>query len=407
MNNLKSTETKPAAPGQRDRQETELKQMERNCVVHSYARFDILLERGEGATCWDDQGKQYIDLTAGIGVNCLGFSDPEWSAAIAGQAAKLQHTSNLYYTEPMIRLASSLTKRTGMSKVFFANSGAEANECAIKAARKYGNQRSGNTKNQIITLKNAFHGRTVSTITATGQEQYHKNFFPFDSGFTYCTANDMEELTSMISGNSCAVMMELIQGEGGVLVIDPAFAKAAEQLCREHDMLLIIDEVQTGIGRTGSFFCYQQYGLHPDIVTFAKGIGAGLPLGGALFNDRTADVLEPGDHGTTFGGNPVVCAGANVVMNRMNDLFLEEVQKKGQYIADRLDQIPAVYDRTGLGMMLGFRVKDQDAGDVVKKGIAHGLLMLTAKDKVRLLPPLTISVKELQESMHILEEILK
>ncbi|MGI6722655.1 MAG: aspartate aminotransferase family protein [Anaerovoracaceae bacterium] len=383
---------------------SDLKQTDKDCIVNSYGRFDVAIKEGKGARCYDFDGKEYLDFTSGIGVNCLGFADTQWADAISGQAHKLQHTSNLYYTEPMIKLAASLTGRAGMSKVFFANSGAEANECAIKAARKYGNSKSDNRKNRIITLENAFHGRTMATITATGQEHYHKDFYPFVSGFDYCEANNIAALKDMVSEETCAIMIELVQGEGGVIVIDKEFAKAAEKLCRENDMLLIIDEVQTGIGRTGTFFTYMQYGIEPDIVTFAKGIGGGLPLSGALFNKKTDHILTNGDHGTTFGGNPVVCAGANVVMERISDSFLDEVKQKGAHIVDRLQKMPGVYDISGLGMMLGFKVKDREAGDVVKAGIANGILMLTAKDKVRLLPPLAITDEELDAGLDIIEK---
>lgn len=383
---------------------SDLKTTDKECIVNSYGRFDIAIVKGKGAKCWDPDGNEMIDFTSGIGVNCLGFCDDEWVKAIADQAATLQHTSNLFYTEPMIKLAESLTKRAGMSKVFFANSGAEANECAIKAARKYGNTRSDNKKNKIITLDNAFHGRTMATITATGQEKYHKDFYPFVSGFDYCKANDIEQLKSMVDDETCAIMIELIQGEGGLLVIDKEFAETAQQLCRDRDMLFIVDEVQTGIGRTGSFFAFQQYGLDPDIVSFAKGIGGGLPLGGALFNKKTESVLTAGDHGTTYGGNPVACAGANVVMERMTVGFLDEVKEKGKHIVDILSKLPGVYDISGLGMMLGFKVKGKESIDVVKAAMADGLLMLTAKDKVRLLPPLAISYEELDKGLEILKK---
>ncbi|MGI6737640.1 MAG: acetylornithine/succinylornithine family transaminase [Anaerovoracaceae bacterium] len=377
----------------------ELKAIDQACIVHTYARYDIALESGRGARCRDFDGREYIDFTSGIGVNSLGFADPEWAAAVAEQAGKLQHISNLFYTGPMIRLAGVLTERSGMKKVFFANSGAEANECAIKAARKYGNRRSDNKKNRIITLQNAFHGRTMATITATGQEKYHQDFFPFVSGFDYCEANNIEMLRGLVGDDTCAIMIELVQGEGGLCVIDRAFAREAAELCRQHDMLLIIDEVQTGIGRTGTFFACEQYDLEPDIITFAKGIGGGLPLGGALFNERTQDILEPGDHGTTYGGNPVATAAAGVVMRRMDDAFLVDVRAKGARIVSALREIPQVRDISGLGMMLGFRVDGCEAAEAVKAGQENGVLMLTAKDKVRLLPPLSISGEELEEGL--------
>lgn len=384
----------------------ELKKADAEHIVGTYARFDVAIEKGKNATCWDYDGKSYVDLTSGIGVNSLGFADEEWSGVVAAQAQTLQHASNLYYTAPMVELATALSSRTGMSKVFFANSGAEANECAIKAARKYGNTRSENKRNTIITLENGFHGRTVATITATGQEHYHTNFYPFAGGFAYCPAGDVEALSALVDDTTCAVMLELIQGEGGVIPVDPEFVRAAEQLCRERDMLLIIDEIQTGIGRTGTLFCYEQYGVSPDIVTFAKGIASGLPLGGALFNERTKDILEAGDHGTTFGANPVATAAGCVVLDRLTDDFLAEVVNKGRKIRELLDHMPQVYDVSGLGLMLGFKVKDREAADVVRQGMDYGLLMLTAKDKVRLLPPLTISEEELDRALTLLWEIL-
>lgn len=385
---------------------SDLKSKDKQYIVNSYGRFDKAIIQGKGAVCTDIEGNELIDFTSGIGVNCLGFCDDEWVKAVSEQAGRLQHISNLFYTEPMIELAEKLTKRAGMSKVFFANSGAEANECAIKAARKYGNTRSDNKKNRIITLDNAFHGRTMATITATGQEKYHKDFYPFVSGFEYCEPNNIDALKKLVTPETCAIMLEIIQGEGGLLVMEKDFVKAAEKLCAENDMLLIIDEVQTGIGRTGTFFAFQQYDINPDIVSFAKGIGGGLPLGGALFNEKTDSVLTAGDHGTTYGGNPVACAGAGVVMKKMTEEFLADVRKKGDHIRETLKAIPDVYDISGLGMMIGFKVKDREALDVVKAGMEKGLLTLTAKDKIRLLPPLAISMDELDRGLEIIKKII-
>lgn len=385
----------------------ELKELDKEKIVGTYARFDLALEKGSGAVASDFDGNEYVDFTSGIGVSSLGYCDEEWVRAVSKQAATLQHTSNLFFTRPQVELAQKLTERTGMSKVFFANSGAEANECAIKAARKYGNSRSGNTEHEIITLENAFHGRTMATITATGQEVFHKDFFPFVEGFKYCEANNKDMLHSLVTEKTCAVMVELIQGEGGVMVMDEDFIREAEKICREKDILFIVDEVQTGIGRTGTLFACEQFGVHPDIVTFAKGIGGGLPLGGALFNEKTKDILGPGDHGTTFGGNPVACAGANVVMDRIDEDFLSEVRKKGGYLRAELAKISGVKDISGLGMMIGFKVEGRESIDVVKECMKKGLMMLTAKDKVRLLPPLSITKDEIDRGLAVLRSVVE
>ena len=306
----------------------EIKKLDQEKIVGTYSRYDMVADHGKGAKCVSVDGKEYIDFTAGIGVNCLGFCDDGWVEAVTAQMKKLQHVSNLFYSEPQVKAADLLTKRTGLKKVFFGNSGAEANEAAIKTARKYGTTQRGVHVNKIISLANSFHGRTMATITATGQEKYHKFFTPFLEGFKYCEANNIEQLKSLVDDDTCAIMMEMVQGEGGVLDLDPDFVKAAEQLCHEHDLVFIVDEVQTGIGRTGKLFAYEYFDVTPDIVTFAKGIGGGLPIGGVLFGEKCCDVLKPGDHGTTYGGNPVACAGAVEVLTRIDDAFLKEVQKK-------------------------------------------------------------------------------
>ena len=344
---------------------------------------------------------------AGIGVNCLGFCDDGWIKAVTDQLKKLQHISNLYYTEPQVRLADVLTQRTGMKKVFFANSGAEANEVAIKTARKYSNNKYGNDINWIVTMKNSFHGRTMGTITATGQKAYHKDFYPFLGHFAYCRPDDTEDLYAKVTDKTCAVMLELIQGEGGVVNLTKEFVKEVESLCRQKDMVFIIDEVQTGIGRTGKLFAYEYFDVQPDIVTFAKGIGGGLPIGGALFGEKVCDVLNPGSHGTTYGGNPAACAGALEVLARMDDAFLQEVVKKGAYLKEKLMEMPAVVSVTGMGMMLGADIKGKQAKDVVPEALEKGLMILTAKDKVRLLPPLTITYEEMDRGLAILAEVLK
>jgi acetylornithine and succinylornithine aminotransferases len=375
-------------------------------IANTYARADELLVSGKGVLCIDSNGRELIDFSSGIGVNSLGFCDDEWVKAVAGQAAALQHVSNLFYSEPQIKLAKALTDRTGMSKVFFANSGAEANECAIKTARKYGNAGSDGKRNEIVTLKNSFHGRTVATITATGQDEFHQYFYPFAEGFRYCEAGSIDELDSVVGENTCALMLEMIQGEGGVIVMDKDYVKAAAELCCQKDVLLIVDEVQTGIGRTGTFFAYEQYDIEPDMVTFAKGIGGGLPIGGVLFNEKTMDILQPGDHGTTFGGNPVVCAGALAVMNKLTPEFLCEVAAKGEYLAARLKNIPGIIDVDGLGLMMGFRVENKTPSEVVAECLAAGLMTLTAHGKVRLLPPLVIGYDMIDKGLEIIAAVV-
>lgn len=384
----------------------EIKRLDKEKIVSTYNRYDLVAEKGKGAVCISADGKEYIDFTAGIGVNSLGFCDEGWMKAVTAQLFKLQHVSNLFYTEPQVQAASMLTEKTGMKKVFFGNSGAEANEAAIKTARKYGTVNKGESVNKIITLNNSFHGRTMATITATGQENYHKFFTPFLDGFVYCDANDSEQLQELADENTCAVMMEMIQGEGGVLNLDMDFVKTAERLCREKDILFIADEVQTGIGRTGTLFAYEHFGVKPDIVTFAKGIGGGLPIGGAIFSEKCCDVLEPGNHGTTYGGNPVACAGAVEVLQRMDDTFLKSVADKGVYIREKLLALPQVKSISGMGLMLGVEIEGKEAGQVVKASLDNGLMILTAKDKVRLLPPLTITLEEIDKGIEILKKAL-
>ena len=410
----------------------QIKQKDKEYIVGTYGRFDLVAESGSGATCLSTEGKEYIDFTSGIGVNSLGFCDPDWVQAVTEQLGKLQHISNLYYTLPQIKLAEELTRRTGMAKAFFCNSGAEANEVAIKTARKYGStvlgarasSEDGETDgsadpaadveigaaqergNRIITLLDSFHGRTMATITATGQEHYHHYFTPFVEGFDYCRPNDAEHLKSLICEDTCAIMIELIQGEGGVNDLTQEFAQAAQDLCREHGLLLLIDEVQTGIGRTGTLFAYEQYGLQPDIVTFAKGIGAGLPIGGALMAKSCCDVLSPGDHGTTFGGNPAICAGALTVLQKLDSAMLAEITAKGDQIRQRLSKLPEVTELTGKGMMIGISLKEKDPKDVLASALEEGLLVLTAGSRLRLLPPLTISQEELDKGLAILEDCL-
>ena len=383
-----------------------IRETDKKKIVSTYSRYDMAADRGKGACCYDTDGKKYIDFTAGIGVNSLGFCDDSWIGAVTAQLKKLQHASNLFYTEPQLKVAEMLTERTGMSKVFFGNSGAEANEAAIKTARKYGTTRKGNTVNKIITLENSFHGRTMATITATGQDHYHKYFTPFVDGFRYCRANDAEQLKDLVDDETCAVMMEMIQGEGGVLNLDAEFVRAAADICAQRDILFIADEVQTGIGRTGKLFAYEHFGVKPDIVTFAKGIGGGLPIGGTLMGEKCCDVLQPGDHGTTYGGNPVACAGACEVLSRIDDAFLKDVENKGRYLKSELMKIPQVKSVSGMGLMLGVEIEGKEAAEAVKEALESGLMILTAKNKVRMLPPLTITYDELDEGIEIFKKVL-
>ena len=383
-----------------------IRETDKKKIGSTYSRYDMAADRGKGACCYDTDGKKYIDFTAGIGVNSLGFCDDSWIGAVTAQLKKLQHASNLFYTEPQLKVAEMLTERTGMSKVFFGNSGAEANEAAIKTARKYGTTRKGNNVNKIITLENSFHGRTMATITATGQDHYHKYFTPFVDGFRYCRANDAEQLKDLVDDETCAVMMEMIQGEGGVLNLDAEFVRAAADICAQRDILFIADEVQTGIGRTGKLFAYEHFGVKPDIVTFAKGIGGGLPIGGTLMGEKCCDVLQPGDHGTTYGGNPVACAGACEVLSRIDDAFLKDVENKGRYLKSELMKIPQVKSVSGMGLMLGVEIEGKEAAEAVKEALESGLMILTAKNKVRMLPPLTITYDELDEGIEIFKKVL-
>lgn len=383
-----------------------IRETDKKKIVSTYSRYDMAADRGKGACCYDTDGKKYIDFTAGIGVNSLGFCDDSWIGAVTAQLKKLQHASNLFYTEPQLKVAEMLTERTGMSKVFFGNSGAEANEAAIKTARKYGTTRKGDNVNKIITLENSFHGRTMATITATGQDHYHKYFTPFVDGFRYCRANDAEQLKDLVDDETCAVMMEMIQGEGGVLNLDAEFVRAAADICAQRNILFIADEVQTGIGRTGKLFAYEHFGVKPDIVTFAKGIGGGLPIGGTLMGEKCCDILQPGDHGTTYGGNPVACAGACEVLSRIDDAFLKDVENKGRYLKSELMKIPQVKSVSGMGLMLGVEIEGKAAAEAVKEALESGLMILTAKNKVRMLPPLTITYDELDEGIEIFKKVL-
>lgn len=385
-----------------------IREADRSFVAGTYGRFPVAIKKGKNATCYDFDGKKYIDFSSGIGVNSLGFCDEGWIEAITSQLSTLQHISNLYYTKPCIDAAKLLCERTGMKKVFFSNSGAESNEGAIKCARKYSYEKYGHGRNKVITLVNSFHGRTVTTLSATGQDVFHNYFFPFTEGFEFVPANDIEELKKSLDGTVCAVMVELIQGEGGVMPLSEEYVKEVESVCCEYDLIFIVDEVQTGVGRTGELFAFQYYGVNPDIVTTAKGIGGGLPLGCVIFGKKTESVFKVGDHATTFGGNPVATAGAAHILGRLDRAFLDGVKKKGEYIRDKILQMPHVAGIDGLGLMMGVRLDETvKSADVVKKSIEKGALLLTAKSKVRLLPPLTITYEEIDMGLAAMEAALK
>lgn len=375
-------------------------------VAKAYNRFDVVLTHGKGATLYDENDKKYIDFGAGIGVNAFGCADEKWIKAVEEQLGKVQHTSNLYYTEPCARLAKLLCEKSGMKKVFFGNSGAEANEGAIKFARKYSFDKYGEGRSTIITLQNSFHGRTITTLAATGQDSFHTVFGPFTQGFKYCPANDVEALRNMATDDVCAIMFECVQGEGGVNNLDMDFVKAANDIAKEKDILLVVDEVQTGNGRTGRYFAYQNFGITPDIVTTAKGLGGGLPIGAVLFGEKLKDTVAPGTHGSTFGGNPVVAAGACSIVERIDDEFLEKVREKSEYIRTFLAKVKGVKSVTGMGLMLGVEI-EKNAAETAKECLAEGLLVLTAKTKIRLLPPLNISEEELTQGLNILKGVLE
>lgn len=378
-------------------------------VMPTYGRFQVAFEKGQGSTLYDFEGKKYIDFASGIGVNCLGYGCEPWVNAVADQAAALQHVSNLYYTGPMAKVAQMLTENTGMANVFFANGGGESNEGMIKLARKYSFDKYGQGRSTIVTLRQSFHGRTISTLAATGQDVFHNYFFPFTEGFKYAVANDMESVKEACTGDVCAVMMELIQGEGGVLPLDKTFVQKVADYCAQNDLLLLIDEVQTGVGRTGSLFCFQEYDILPDVVSFAKGIAGGLPFGGIMANAKCAQVLGPGTHATTFGGNPVAAAGACVVLETMTPEFLTSVKEKGTYIRTKVEEmnLSVVKSVRGMGLMVGIGVTCSHK-EAVGKMMEKGLLALTAgTDTVRLLPPLNISYEEIDEGLAILRSVLE
>ncbi len=376
-------------------------------VAGTYARFPLEITEGNGALMYDEEGNEYIDLGSGIAVNSFGIADDEWLEAITVQASMLGHTSNLYYTRPCVDLAEMLCKRTGMKKVFFSNSGAEANECAIKTARKWALVNKGEGNHTIITLKNSFHGRTITTLAATGQDTFHTDFGPFPEGFIYAEANNLDSVRELAEQNNCAaIMMETVQGEGGVYVLDDEFVKGVCEIAKEKNMLVIIDEVQTGNGRTGKLYGYMHYGITPDIVSTAKGLAGGLPLGCTMLGEKVQDILTPGSHGSTFGGNPICCAGALSILSRLDDEMLTSVCKKSEYIISRLNGVKGVKGVSGRGLMLGIEC-EKPAKDVIAAAMKKGVLVLSAKTKVRLLPPLNIPFELLEMAMDKLIEAIE
>ena len=377
-------------------------------IMHTYGRYDVALKSGKGAVAYDENGKKYIDVSSGIGVNSLGYCNDGWVQAVTKQAGTIQHMSNYFYSEQASNLAEKLCNLTGLSKVCFGNSGAEANECAIKIARKYSFDKYGEGRNGIITLKNSFHGRTVTTLSATGQDVFHNYFFPFTEGFSYVEADDMNALKNAVNKNTCAVMLELIQGEGGVNILDKDYVQSLVKFCNENDILVIVDEVQTGIGRTGKLFAFENYEILPDLVTGAKGLGGGLPIGLCMCGEKLKDVMSPSTHGTTFGANPVVCAGANYVLDTITaDGFLDEVNKKGAYIEEKVLKFENVKNVRRMGLMIGIELESGNAHDIAVKCVENGLLIITAKDLLRMLPPLVITYDEIDEALKILENTLK
>ena len=379
-------------------------QLDKQYIANTYARFPLQLVSGNGSLVYDEQGKEYIDLGTGIAVNGFGVGDSEWKQAVIDQLDKIQHTSNLYYSEPCAKLAELLCKKTGMKKVFFSNSGAEANETAIKLGRKYGEIKKGKEFYTIISLKNSFHGRTITTLSATGQDTFHAHFTPMTDGFVFADANDIDSVKSLVTTHKCcAVMMELVQGEGGVNALDKNFVKEVETLCRKEDMLLIIDEVQTGNGRTGSLYAYMDYDIAPDVVTTAKGLGGGLPIGATLINERAENLFTPGLNGSTFGGNPVASAGAYSIISRIDENLLQGVKARSEYIFAELQNAKGIKSVSGKGLMIGVET-EKDAFEIIKACMEKGVLVIKAKHKIRLLPALNIPMEQLEKAIQILKE---
>lgn len=385
--------------------ETHIKEIDDSFVAHTYARFPVEIVRGKGSIVVDKNGKEYVDMGSGIGVTAFGIADETWKNAVWEQLCKVQHTSNLYYTAPCAILAEKLCRKTGMKKVFFGNSGAEANECAIKAARKYAQDKKGSEYNVIITLKNSFHGRTITTLAATGQDVFHDKFLPLTGGFVYAEANNFASVEKLVKENAVAgIMIECVQGEGGVIPLEKAFVQSVAALCKKEDVVLIIDEVQTGNGRTGKLYSYMHFGIEPDVVTTAKGLGGGLPIGACLLGEKVENVFSYGDHGSTFGGNPVACAGANSIIDRLTDEFLLEAEKKSEYVFKTLTGAKGIKSVSGMGLMIGVET-EKPAKEVVNKCLEKGVLFLTAKTKVRLLPALNIPFETLEKAISVLKEV--
>ena len=383
----------------------DIQKLDQTYIAGTYARFPVTIVKGKGSLVWDENGKEYIDLSTGIAVDIFGVADEQWMAAVTKQLGTLQHISNLYYTEPCAKLAQLLCEKTGMKKVFFGNSGAEANECAIKAARKWSEDKKGKEYSTIITLKNSFHGRTITTLAATGQDVFHHDFLPLTDGFVYAEPNDLADLARLIAENKCAaVMMEVVQGEGGVMPLDEAYVKGAAKLCQENDLLLICDEVQIGNGRSGMLYGYMTYGVQPDIVSTAKGLAGGLPLGATLLGEKVQNVLSAGTHGSTFGGNPVCCAGALSILHRLDGPLLQSVQEKSDFIVKALTGAKGVRSVTGLGLMLGVET-ERPVKDVISECMARGVLVISAKNKVRLLPALNIPMAQLEQAVSVLKDV--
>ena len=385
----------------------DIKQLDKEYIANTYARFPVQLVNGKGSLVYDETGKEYIDLGTGIAVNSFGVADGEWKKAVVEQLDKIQHTSNLYFNGPCALLAQKLCDRTGMKKVFFSNSGAEANECAIKAARKYGELKKGKDHFTVITLKNSFHGRTITTLSATGQDVFHEHFTPMTDGFAYAAANDIEDAKRLVrSHKCCGVMVELGQGEGGVMPLDKEYVKKLKALAEEEDLLFMVDEVQTGNGRTGTLYAYMQYGIEPDVVTTAKGLGGGLPIGATMLGEKVKDLFTPGLNGSTFGGNPVCAAGALNILSRIDEKLLGEVREKSEYVFRSLNGANGVKSVSGLGLMIGIE-SEKDASEVIANCIKRGVLVIKAKNKIRLLPALNIPWEQLEKAIEILKEELK
>ncbi len=380
-----------------------IKQLDEEYIAHTYARFPIQIASGKGALAVDENGKEYIDLGAGIAVNTFGYADEAWIRAVTEQLAKCQHTSNLYYSEPCAKLAELLCRRTGMKKVFFGNSGAEANECAIKVARKYAADKKGKDTYTIITLKNSFHGRTITTLAATGQDVFHKDFTPLTEGFVYAEPNDLDSVRELVKAHkTAAILFEAVQGEGGVMPLEKKFVTGLAEIAADNDILLMADEVQTGNGRTGKLYAYMNYGVTPDIVTTAKGLGGGLPIGACLLGEKVKDTLTQGSHGSTFGGNPAVCAGAYNILSRIDDTLMDEVREKSAYVFDALRGTPGIRSVTGMGLMIGI-LPEKSAGEVIDLCREDGVLVIKAKDRVRLLPPLNIPKELLEKAVAVIK----